>query len=100
MLFQLIVRESDISLYSIRKLHISLYVSSIFLIFALNESLIQNQTNESPEFIYLLTLFNVDHKTLAAYALIKIDYPPPVPSSERLKWRKFSFLQTFLINVF
>ena len=27
-------------------------------------------------FIYLLTLFNVDYKTLAAYALIKIDYPP------------------------
>ena len=25
---------------------------------------------------YLLTLFNVDYKTLAAYALIKIDYPP------------------------
>ena len=25
--------------------------------------------------IYLLTLFNVDYKTLAAYALIKIDYP-------------------------
>ena len=24
--------------------------------------------------IYLLTLFNVDYKTLAAYALIKIDY--------------------------
>ena len=29
------------------------------------------------EFIYLLTLFNVDYKTLAVYALIKIDYPPP-----------------------
>ena len=32
-------------------------------------------------FIYLLvcllTLFNVDYKTLAAYALIKIDYHPP-----------------------
>ena len=28
-------------------------------------------------FIYLFTLFNVDYKTLAAYALIKIDYPPP-----------------------
>ena len=27
-------------------------------------------------FIYLLTLFKVDYKTLAAYALIKIDYPP------------------------
>ena len=27
-------------------------------------------------FIYLLTLFNIDYKTLAAYALIKIDYPP------------------------
>ena len=26
-----------------------------------------------PLFIYLLTLFNVDHKTLAAYALIKIE---------------------------
>ena len=25
-------------------------------------------------FIYLLTLFNIDYKTLAAYALIKIDY--------------------------
>ena len=31
------------------------------------------------EFIYLLTLFNVDYKTLAVYALIKIDYPPPPP---------------------
>ena len=29
-------------------------------------------------FIYLLTLFNVDYKTLAAYALMKIDYPPPL----------------------
>ena len=29
--------------------------------------------------IYLLSLFNVDYKTLAAYALIKIDYPPPAP---------------------
>ena len=28
-------------------------------------------------FIYLLTLFNVDYKILAAYALMKIDYPPP-----------------------
>ena len=28
-------------------------------------------------FIYLLTLFYVDYKTLAAYALIKIDFPPP-----------------------
>ena len=28
--------------------------------------------------IYLLTLFNVDYKTLAAYALIKINYPPPL----------------------
>ena len=27
---------------------------------------------------YLLTLFNVDYKTLAVYALIKIDYPPPL----------------------
>ena len=27
-------------------------------------------------FIYLLTLFNIDYKTLAAYALIKIDSPP------------------------
>ena len=26
---------------------------------------------------YLLTLFSVDYKTLAAYALIKIDYPSP-----------------------
>ena len=25
-------------------------------------------------FTYLLTLFNIDYKTLAAYALIKIDY--------------------------
>ena len=32
-------------------------------------------------FIYLLTLCNVDYKTLAAYALIKIDYPPPPSSS-------------------
>ena len=32
--------------------------------------------------IYLLTLFNVDYKTLAAYALIKIDYPPP-PSHKK-----------------
>ena len=30
-------------------------------------------------FIYLLTLFNVDYKTLAACALIKIDYPYPLP---------------------
>ena len=29
-------------------------------------------------FIYLLTLFNVDYKILAAYALIKIEYPPPL----------------------
>ena len=29
-------------------------------------------------FIYLLTLFNVNYKTLAAYAPIKIDYPPPL----------------------
>ena len=29
--------------------------------------------------MYLLTLFNVDYKTLAAYALIKIDYPPDLP---------------------
>ena len=30
-------------------------------------------------FIYLLTLINVDYKTLAAYALVKIDYlPPPI----------------------
>ena len=28
--------------------------------------------------IYLLTLFNVDYKILAAYALIKINYPPPL----------------------
>ena len=27
-------------------------------------------------FIYLLTLLKVNYKTLAAYALIKIDYPP------------------------
>ena len=32
-------------------------------------------------FIYLLTLSNVDYKTLAAYALIKIDPPPPFPLS-------------------
>ena len=34
-------------------------------------------------FIYLLTLFNIDYKTLAAYALIKIDYPslPPLIKS-------------------
>ena len=25
---------------------------------------------------FLLTLFNVNYKTLAAYALIKFDYPP------------------------
>ena len=31
-------------------------------------------------FIYSLTLFNVDYKTLAAYALIKIYYPPPIKS--------------------
>ena len=30
--------------------------------------------------IYLLTLFNVDYKTLAAYALIKIDYSSHPPS--------------------
>ena len=29
---------------------------------------------ESDIFIYLLTLFNIDHRTLAPYALIKIDY--------------------------
>ena len=29
-------------------------------------------------FIYLLALFNVDYKTLATYALIKIDYPQPL----------------------
>ena len=28
-------------------------------------------------FIYLLTLFNVDYKTLAAEALIQIDNPRP-----------------------
>ena len=28
---------------------------------------------------YLLTLFNADYKTLAACALIKIDYHPPPP---------------------
>ena len=39
MLFQLCI---FILLYSIRKLHISWYVSSIFLIFALNERFIQN----------------------------------------------------------
>ena len=30
--------------------------------------------------IYLLTLFNVDYKTQAAYALIKIEYPLPIKS--------------------
>ena len=29
---------------------------------------------------YLLTLFNADYKTLAACALIKIDYHPPSPT--------------------
>ena len=29
---------------------------------------------ESDIIIYLLTLFNIDHRTLASYALIKIDY--------------------------
>ena len=33
--------------------------------------------------IYLLTLFNVDYKTLAANALIKIDYPYTVFSNKR-----------------
>ena len=32
-------------------------------------------------FIYLLTLFNVDYNAPAAYALIKIEYPHPVPYS-------------------
>ena len=35
-------------------------------------------------FIYLLTLFNVDYKTLAAYALIKIDYPPQKKHNENI----------------
>ena len=33
----------------------------------------------------LLTLFNVDYKTLAAYTLIKIDYPPHKKNNENLK---------------
>ena len=32
-------------------------------------------------FIYLLTLFSVDYKILAAYALIKVYNPPPPPPS-------------------
>ena len=31
-----------------------------------------------------LTLFNVDYKTLAAHALIKIDYPTPIKSIIRM----------------
>ena len=61
MLFRSIVRESVVFYV------ISRYVSSIFLIFAFKERLMQNFKNET---------------------------------AERLKWRKFSFLQTFLTNVF
>ena len=39
-------------------------------------------------FIYLITLFNVDYKTLAAYALIKIDYPPSPPIKSIIKEEK------------
>ena len=38
--------------------------------------------------IYLLTLFNVDYKILTAYALIKIDYPPPSPPVSHKKHNK------------
>ena len=40
---------------------------------------------------YLLTLFNADYKTLAACALIKIDYhppPPPPPPTPQKKKKK------------
>ena len=30
-------------------------------------------------YLFYLTLFNADYKTLAACALIKIDYHPPPP---------------------
>ena len=40
---------------------------------------VENSKKLEKTFIYLLTLFNVDYNTLAAYALIKIDYPPPPP---------------------
>ena len=65
MLFQLIVRESDISLYSIRKLHISLYVSSIFLIFALTEKgsyKIRQMKSRTFEMEGIFFSTNVSHK--------------------------------------
>ena len=57
-------------------------------------------------FIYLLTLFNVDYKALAAYALIKIDYPPPSASHKKhnknvnksIKEENMMRIQFFQIN--
>ena len=53
--------------------------------------------------IYLLTLFNVDYKTLVAYALIKIDYPYTVFSSKRymlnVKFYMF-YMETFHPSIF
>ena len=42
---------------------------------------VENSKNLEKTFIYLLTLFNLDYNTLAAYALIKIDYTPLPPPS-------------------
>ena len=55
-------------------------------------------------FIYLLTLFNVDYKTLPAYALIKIDYPPSTHKkhnknvNKRVKEGNGMRIQFFQIN--
>ena len=50
-----------------------------------------NALTNSPKvlhlFIYLSNLFNVDYKTLASYALIKMDYhlPPPIIKNNKIK---------------
>ena len=49
---------------------------------------VENSKNLEKTFIYLLTLFNLDYNTLAAYALIKIDYTPSLSLSLSLSHKK------------